>query len=398
MSARWAPLLVRLAFLLGQAVSGGPAAAQHSGGAAGPGQESHAWIASMLPLGEEATLFHLPPRTAPTGGAERGVAVRARVLMQLPTRLAWWGRRVYLLYSEPDRGVDVFSLRVAPAAGAYWLTEPLQGAVSEPTLQAPGATLVDAACTPGELLALLRAEHWQLWALREDGWAAMETPPGLAAVEGAWVRLIGGSDRPALLARYAGRTVRWELDEAGAWLGTPLDSSRSWTEQDVLAVFARGEEVCAAVRPTPTRVEVWGLGPGLAGFLGGLDLHGSSAGVAPIERGDRLAVLSRVRNDAASGVNDPVERYELAEISLATGRELYRGPPLTAAPISGSDVRWLSLAMGALMIGVLYYLLRPAPSADSVALPEGYALAEPGRRLSAGILDAVLIGAVVALT
>jgi hypothetical protein len=395
-------ILALVVTLFGQAVLAQIPTAQGGGppALAGPiEQESHGWIASMLLVGEDATLFHLPPRVMPGGGgAEAGVALQVRLLEELPSHVASRGRRVYLLYSEPERGVDVFSLRVSPtAAAAYWLTEPLQGAVSEPTLQAPGATLIDATCTPGGLLVLLRDEHWQLYTLGDDGWSAIDMPPGLAVVDEAWVRLIGGSQRPALLARYAGRTVQWELGAEGAWVATPLDGAKDWAEQDVLAVFARADEVCAAVRPVPLRVEIWSLGPALSGLVAGVDLQGPPAGVAPLEQGDRLAVLSRTRNESAAGVKDPVERWDLVEVSLATGRELSRGEPRTGAPISGSDVRWLSLGMGALMIGVLYYLLRPGPSSDIVTLPEGCALAEPGRRLSAGILDAVLIGAVIAL-
>jgi len=358
-------------------------------------RESHGWIATHVLGGEAAALLHLPPRSPTAGvrGADAGVARQIQSLAQLPGHTVWWGRRVYLLYPQSGAILDVFSVRVSPTAvPAYWAAEPITGATAEPSLPLHGARVVDATGARHGLAVLVRDSRWRLWMLAGAAWESVEMPPGLAAADDARVRFVRGSEPVTLLADYQGSTVRWTLQDlqGGRWEPTPLADAGRWPEAAVLASFESGGDVCVAVR-TGSGVEVWSLGPRIEGRLAELSMGGAPVALAPIDSGVRLAVLSVVRNEDADGREQPVERWELVEVSLSTGRPLFRGQPRSGAPITGEDIRWLSLAMVGLVVAVLFYLLRPVPARSEVLLPEGCALAEPGRRIAAGMLDAALV-------
>lgn len=361
--------------------------------------EEHGWIAAKVPGGEVAALLHLPPResVAPGSGPGVGVARRVQTLHQLPADLAWRERKLYLFYRSAT-GVDVFSLRAAPTSvPTLWGTSPAVGASAEPSLELDGAEFVDAACTGGVVAVLARDERWRLWVLSEAGWGEIGAPPALAAAGAGWVRLLEGAARPALAASSDAETALWERAD-GAWSSQPLAAPSGWGEASILGCFASRGDVCLVVKGRPAGVEAWSLGPRLAARLAAVGEHGSAVGVSPLGGGARFALLSLLRNESAERIREPVEEWELVEVSLATGRELYRGPPRTGAPVTGEDLRWLSLGVVALTVAILFYMLRPGADADAVVLPEGVALAEPGRRLAAGLLDAVLVGLVVSAT
>lgn len=71
---------------------------------------------------------------------------------------------------------------------------------------------------------------------------------------------------------------------------------------------------------------------------------------------------------------------------MFTGRTLYAGTARSEGPISPGEFRAVVLGLLVLMAAVLALVLR-APPAGSFVLPAATALAEPGRRLAATLID-----------
>jgi len=79
---------------------------------------------------------------------------------------------------------------------------------------------------------------------------------------------------------------------------------------------------------------------------------------------------------------------ECRVLSLAGG-VLYEGLAKAMGPVGQRELEVLGLLLASLLLTITVFVFRPAGSGrESVALPEGFALAEPWRRLAAGAIDA----------
>ncbi|MCC7389960.1 MAG: RDD family protein [Phycisphaerales bacterium] len=354
------------------------------------GSETHGWFAPASLEGSGATLLHLPPRDE--GGARAGSAVAVRVLDRAPAKLAAWERSVYLLYAVGER-LEIYSLRVsAVGVSGAWLAEPAAGAAAEPVLDLEGSVLRDAAGSGGGLAALGQGEQWRLWTLGGSGWVSVSMPESVRVTDGVW--LVAGAATLSVLVVGDGAAV-WRLD-GEEWLREPLVWPVGLGPGGVASAFAVGGDVCAAVRGGGA-VEVWSLGPGLVGRIASVGGGGELAGLTAFEGGRRLGLLGVVEDPGALGPEEPIRRWELTEVSLATGRVLYSGPTRHPSLEIGEEVRLLGLLMLAATGFVLFYLLRPVAGAPEPVVPPGFVLAPPGRRLAAGAIDGLLVGALVSV-
>lgn len=381
----------------------GPALGQPSGDSAAT-REGHGWLGVASLEGGGGTLLHLPPRAdAGAGGVRAGAARPARELAQVPSAVTGWDREVFLLYRGAGDRVEVYSLRAAEVGiSGAWVTEPLDGAIAEPVLGMEGAGFAGAAGSAAGLVVLGRdgageagpAGPWRLWLLGDAGWSAVAVPEGLAGAAAA--RLVAGSARPTLVVDSGAGLARWVLGGEGEerWQAEGLGGLAPSDWGTVLGVFTVGGDVCLAER-SGGGVLVRSVGPGLVGQLARMELGGEPVGVTPVAGGRRLVALAVVRDAGASGLAEPAARWELVELSLVSGRELYRGALRHPALEIASEVRWLSLAMMGMTVCVLFYLLRPSGEGGEVRLPAGVALAPPGRRVAGGMIDAALVAGLV---
>jgi hypothetical protein len=350
--------------------------------------EAHGWFAPASLEGSGATLLHLPPRDE--GGARAGSAVAVRVLDRAPARLAAWERSVFLLYGIGDR-VEVYSLRVSSVGvSGAWLAEPATGATAEPVLDLEGWALRDAAGSGGGLAVLGQGERWRVWTLGPSGWSSVAMPESVRGTDGVW--LVAGAATLSVLVVGDSAAV-WRLD-GGEWRRESLTWPEGLEPGGVASAFAVGGDVCAAVRGGEG-VAVWSLGPALVGRVASVGGVGELVGLTVFEGGRRLGLLGVVHDSGASGPEEPIRRWELTEVSLATGRALYSGPTRHPSLEIGDEVRLLGLLMLAATGFVLFYLLRPVAGAPEPVVPPGFVLAPAGRRLAAGAIDALLVGAVV---
>lgn len=378
------------------------AAASARGQAAGvSAPETHGWIATRSLTGGGATLLHLPPRESGLGlrGVDVGVARSLRTLDKQPARVVADSRRVFLLYPDPSGRLDVYSIRVRPAGlSGHWLAEPVEGATAERSLALGEGGLVDAVAAEGELFVLVADELWRLWRLRAAGWEEVPMPPLTARPDRGWASLVAGSCSLTLIEAVDARVVRWSSQGGSGdnWSPELLSLAAPVDPQRLLSVFDCGGDVCLAAR-TEEGFEVLSLGPGVVGPIAGAALPGKPMAAVPLSGGMRIAVLDLLHDEGAQGVSKPIDSWGLVETSLATGRELYRGPPRAGMLALSNEIRWLSLGMMGLTAGVLFYLLKPQPSSPEPVLPQGFALASPGRRLLAAVVDAAVVVAPVCL-
>jgi uncharacterized RDD family membrane protein YckC len=118
------------------------------------------------------------------------------------------------------------------------------------------------------------------------------------------------------------------------------------------------------------------------------------AAIALLDDTDSFVVASY----APLGDDPDAERtIELTEFGGTSGEVLFAGAPAVSAPVSVEEFRFLVAMMILVMSGVLVVVILP-DRADAMHLPEGTALADPGRRLLATLIDVFIVTSVVGAT
>lgn len=356
------------------------------------GEFRHGWLVARSLVGGGVTLVHLPPRSGPdAGGTVAGQALPQRTLGTMPSAMASWEERVFVLYPTGAR-IEVYSIRaVAGGVRGYWVLEPSAGAAAEPALSAPGEALHDAAVTSEGLCVLTADSGWRLWRLEGGSWESLEPPRDLGMDATSVVRLVRGDGRLRLL-RSGEQTELWTRAVDGGWEREMLPFRLTG---ECLSVFSWGDEVCVASWSETNGLEVW------SGRDTSVRLVHEPSMLRPtdltsFDGGRRIAALLTLRNEQAQGIKDPIARWEIAEFSVGTGRLLYRGE-LRAGDWMSVDLHVIGLAMVALMLGVVFYLLQPTGREPALVMPSGFALASPGTRVVAAMIDAAITASLVGL-
>ncbi len=333
--------------------------------------------------------------------------------------------------------------------GALWKFEPMNDTVTEPSLPPGGKLLGLAQC--GMTLAALISEAAEanpaaprIHILHRDRWLAASLPPEIADQ----IAHAAGPVRVVSMREGVGVAIPASATQIDVWLGRvelpknirPRYFADDSDESVVPAPAARPASRAKPSAPAepanpapawtwkPQRFEIDAANVGIlgAGVLvecgGGLvwiepaaggevrisELAGGSAtliaqlsGVtlpitaASLDGDGRLAVVwseleEPGKSDLSLKPSAPTRRFQVREISAHTGRVLYQGLAKSTGPVSPNDFRLLSIALLVTMALVLLLVLRPDPNDGVIAIPEGYALAESGRRLVAGIADVVM--------
>lgn len=382
--------------------------------------ESHGWVAGNALEGGGGVLMHLPPRVTSDGDVvgEAGQAWNARLLESVPRAVTGWDRRVYLIYRRDRRWLDVFSLDITrPVPGGAWLTDPAVGASAQPSLDLGDSEYVEAVASETGLLVLASAasvpeagrDRWSLRQMRGRAWRAVDLPPVIATADRLW--LVEGASPPRLLALTGTSLVVWEWSgdadlsvpsaepaarADGLWRPLPLAQSAADDHERVAAVFASGKGINWAIRsPRGEHVALQSLRPERVVTIATVPIEGVPVAVEPLDGGRRVAIVCEIVDPAAEGIAQPIRSWQFVEVSMVTGRELFRGPPQFPGLEFGDGIRMLSLGMMAISGFVLFYLLRPSAGDAAIKVPQGWVLAPPGRRIFAALLDAWLVVGVV---
>ncbi|QQS09809.1 MAG: RDD family protein [Phycisphaerales bacterium] len=395
------------------------------------------------------------------GVSDGGYRLAAQFAHTIGQAAAWDDRVYVLerspMGNSDARSRRVLSIRAIRAAGGLdlWRYEPVQGATIHPPLEGDGVVLGFAAGETGPVAltseAVGRGTTWRL-SLRAAGptrWFDVELPNELRGEVSAkpareasasedrspfdphrWHVLVRG-DRVLL--------IRLALEQGGTidvWEGPALQGVRSRLDERVKASRDRGftspgerpasifqsnddgpalvscvwthstriDPIGASVEGGVTNVGEWLLrwcdrGPTMSFWRESLDRRGfrtladvphGGGIVIPIAGLDRMIVAFA----AASASDGALSR--ITELSSVTGATLYDGDARLVAAISKNDVWQIMLLLVAITAVVLLFVVR-ADTREGVLLPTGFALAEPGRRMMATLLD-FSIWAVVAAT
>ncbi len=366
---------------------------------------SHGW--AVIERRGGPFLLHLPPREPGNGyeASPPGSVRPVRPLAEWPDAIAAIGDRVYLVY-PPEPGADqseswrpVFSLRAVPSTIAgMWVDLPSGLMDSLPSLPARGR-LVALAAQGSALYVLERAAgHLGMWAHDTSApgaeWVAVPLPAALAGTEPSAIAMV--SQRPGLViaARETGGSRAWQLGEQDSWSRFDLRGwDRFWSAHWRQGF---GREILAAT-PTGTgddpsdALELWRLGSGGPASLGILAAARPGA-LTSMPSPGRL-VLIRPGNAVPEG--QPPEPVRILERSLITGRTLHDGAGGGSVAVPVTELRAITVLLVLMMAAVLIVIIRPNPE-RSWSIPDGWVLADPGRRLIASLIDLVLVAAVLA--
>ena len=413
--------------------------------AAGAPEADHAWaVVEREAIGGGVVLLHLPPRGSAVAGVTAGTARLVDRLGAAPGALAGSGGTVW--WVEPRRAspgggamYPVRSITAIAGVGGLWRYDPAGRGYTHPGLPADGELLGFAAAGT-RVFALQRAAGRELIdALGRDGWESIEGPGLAASAERA--ALLSDGSRVLLLARGA-------ASGPGGWRGAVADAAAASETLDGDGSEQRGTGEPRALEsggPGTASKSVWAMVPderlrmlptdaepiawwrGELIWIGADGLYslpltvsdgapsGSTTGspraaAGSIERaresvrlGDAPGPDASVSVQGGSGrvlIVEPrldddgkVIGESIREISLNTGRELFAGPAQHRGPISARDLQVLAVAM-VMGTGLVLLIALRDPRGPVFELPDHTAMAEPGRRAMATIVD-LLIGAVI---
>lgn len=409
---------------------------------------THSWAvllergAAASPGTARATLVHIPPRrlAAEDGmarGAADGVVRVASRFNQAPAALAAVDRTVYAFF-EPRptaevKRISVFSLSVEPSGvGDLWRFLPEGRMEAQPFIQSEGRVRGAAAWRDGPVVLIESGSppRLSLLALVGGRWRPLPWPDGAPSAPPADAAAV---PRDLLISTRAGPALVIPSGEGkpGLWVALPAPDARPADNDDPLPVRWRFEPLEAlgrAWKPGSRLQEIAGrliladpapsgdltlsevLPGGATRPLATLTGVDRNASLASLDGVGRLAVVWAASLPPAAstpdtpatpdpvpavGPGEPSPRpaqtapdpAQIREVSVFTGRVLYSGQARSEGPISPGEFRAVVLTLLLLMGAVLILVMR-APPQGAWVLPKGVALAEPGRRFAATVIDA----------
>lgn len=360
-------------------------------GSAESDRPSHAWIA--LPGEEEVLLAHIPPREADgrIEAAPPGLLRPVRPLRESPEAMAAVGDRMFAVFApaETPNGLirRVQTLRSLPA-GVKGLWTDVPSGLFDPAPPLPGTGrvvgLAASAGRAGVVHALMEQDgEWTLLRLIDDRWEAVELPIASGS-RPADAALLSFGPGVLLAVREGPQSRAWTLEPGSDFRPADLaDWDRFWSGRWRLG---RAHEVVVGI-DGESGIDLWTIGTESAWRLGTIS--------GPLGTGDGAAavVLASSGRLLLIGRRDGV--VQAAEVSLSNGRLIHEGPVLNRSPVSVGEFRLIVGMLLGVMVAALIVIIRPTPE-TSWTVPDGYAIAEPGRRLMATLLDVLLMIWVVA--
>ncbi len=408
----------------------------------GAGRESHAWAIVPEDRAPRSIVLHIPPRgvSGSAGGVvPDGAIARAATIDQAPEQIAAWDATVHLAFppqlARPgERRRRVLSVTASRAVlGGAWEFDAGARLNAAPSMPGTGP-LLGFVGSPRGPTALLDEPEWgglTLLALTKDEWRRVPLP-GTENADGPVPSLapppilVASPRGPALFIRDRSRPGVWtaEFPEGPAPRTPPGEGHAAGSEPSALAPaegpawtwrplpFGEGEAASIsgpvfqvrgrfviADRSGPGSLTLWS--PGQTGMLELARLDGlpTSYSIAPLEQTDRIVLICPERVDTpvppgarpvGEGRESPAYEYHVREVSALTGRVLYAGKPTGTSPVSPAEFRILVLLLLGVTVAIMVFVLRPSgPGGRDVplVLPARAALAEPGRRIAAAVLD-----------
>jgi uncharacterized RDD family membrane protein YckC len=310
---------------------------------------------------------------------------------RLPISIASLDDRVYLVFppvvSERRRMMRVYSLRAVPSpVGGLWVLDPAaQLQVEQPIVSA--ASLIGMHATSESVWALLKDDEdtLELQRLDPSGWVRV---PVTDTIDPRRVELSAIGPDPVLIDRSGLRFVASRFDtRADAW--SPIAHELEIGRDTEIHAAPNAMRVIDRAESGGARLRYWS-DDGV--FLIAEDLEIPEASGIAFLHGNDSIIAVRALDTEQTDEGEPT--VDLTELDLNTSQVLYAGAPAVTAPVSAEEFRFLVVMMILVMSGVLIIVILP-DRADAMHLPEGTAIADPGRRLVATMIDAFIVTTIV---
>lgn len=359
---------------------------------------SRAWSVYRNSQGDNLLVFIAPrdadpSSTPPIDAAPPGQVQSMRSLgSRFPAGVGAIAERVYLVYppvyANDRRIMRVYSADATPGAvGGLWLVDPLNRLNAHEPIETRG-TLSDLEASADALWALLEEDNGPRL-LRFDGtaWAQIELPE---SIDRRRLDLVTIADRVVLVDRV-GVAFSASLYNAAEKTWEPFESTLSLGLHTQLLSGRRAITALDWDEDGKARARAWSAA-GVFTIAEGMDLS-PDARYSVLDSSQTLVGMLMLDDEPAAD-NVPRASVEIVEYDLVDGVQRYRGPPSASSPVSPEEFRFLIGMMMLIMSGVLIVVIMPDRS-DAMQIPDACVLADPGRRLIATMLDAVLVASVV---
>ncbi len=360
---------------------------------------SRAWAVYRNSQGEHLLVLIAPRESSSSAmydAAPSGQVQAMRPLgNRLPIAIAAKNESVYLVYpsvyANDRRLMRVYSSSAFPSPlGGLWTVDPPTRLRSEQPIELD-AQLLDLQATDDTLYALLvdaDSTH-HLMRLDPGAWTRLAMPEGLNTKR---LDMVAIADRIVLVDR-AGTSFNATMYDPQSQQWQPLPDALPLGKHTQLLSGQRAITAIDWDDNALARLRTWSPA-GLFTLADGLELP-SDARYAVLDSSSTLLGLRVIEQDPGSiEPGAAAEEIELTELDLLDSTLRYRGPPLASTPVSADEFRFLVGMMMLVMVGVLVVVILPDRS-DAMQLPEGFAIADPGRRLIATMLDVVLVASIV---
>ncbi len=364
--------------------------------------QSHGW-AVYRNVTDEIILVHVPPRDQTNDDrysispADLGEVQAVRPLNKFPQGLAAIDDRVFMVFPQTyatDRIFRrVYSGRVGPnPMGDRWAFSPIDRLNSLPSIEGEGE-LIEFTATSKNLWALLNGEdgRYTLLMLDESEWVEIPVPVVHDADQAQWKlvrdneRLIAIdlSDQDEINAHVRGKDHAWRaLDWPSVELsGAPFEIHSN----------KHGVLIIDSVESEGTRIRSWSKD--------GVFVLATGLKISPDAKNTVLGSVNRLLGITKKLV-DPSDREDnsptiiIDEVDLADGTVLFSGTPFVEAPVSAGEMRFILGMMILIMIGIVVLVILPEKS-SAISVPDGFELADPGRRFTASLIDLFLIASLL---
>lgn len=384
----------------------------------------HAWAVIRESKQGDVFLVHIPPREAPGAdgklhGVPAGTLRVATRLGSMPLAMAAVDAGVYLVFAPDIAGVgmQVLSLEaVQSGVGDLWTFVPDGRLRTRPAL--PGnIRLLAFAGSPGGPVALVTGlpdpQPTKLLELRGESWRQTVLPTELVEMIERGGVVTTATIREGLRVRVTWDlverwwTIRYESPSGPAIIETwkPGETPSDRSEQGEAGtqegwIQSGGEVLRWSVEPG--ELVLW---PGVAAggpVLSRIELPSTvqSVAVLPLDATGDVLVARTLAPDSGSqprsGGRSGTATLQITELSAATGRTLYDGPPRSANPIAAEDFRAVAFILFTCMALTIGLVLATSAGGDTVVLGEGMALASPLLRALAGLIDVAAAAAIAA--
>ncbi|MEM7628605.1 MAG: RDD family protein [Planctomycetota bacterium] len=356
------------------------------------GGGGHAWLLVDRADGS-SRLVHLPPVRG-ANAARPGTVRLGLDLAERPASIAATGERVAFLFAGADqRPAKVAVTRVIATAGGTWAMLPQGRLETIATLPADVAAVSIAADAEGFVLLGDPGEPLRAWRMDEQGSIAPIAGIGENRRDGrvigaeSWMPAVSGSGAAVLVEGAQGWTLH--RMRANAWeAGQTIAGPRPLRAIDLGALLLVERDLGGGER------EVASVGNSGSLRLGAWD---ADSIIGAMDDGRAGLLLALASSDDGSDRGVASVSYALEVIDAAGGTPLFSGPPRPQQIVSPGEFRLLVLVLIVVMGAALLVAIRPDPNDGVVVLPAGWALAEPGRRVAATLIDGLLAAFIASL-